>query len=121
MRIKVIVILLIISIKLIGLNVAGYVVDVDGKPIGNVIITVNNKAVISRKNGSFGIMNVSAGDEVNFHKISYKDKTLLASDIIEIVVLEEDVITIQGLRVIEQRKRELSWRHICGKTRSSNQ
>ena len=93
--------------KLIGLNVAARIVDVDGKPIGNVIVTVNNKAEISQRNGNFRLVDVSVEDEISFHKITYKDKSLLAGDIKETVVLEEDVITIQGLRIIEQRKREL--------------
>ena len=107
MRVRIIVILLIISIKMIGLNITARIVDADGEAIGNVIITVNNKAVISRENGSFKIMNVSVEDEIIFHKISYKDKALLAGDITEIVILDDDIITIQGLRVIEKRKRKL--------------
>ena len=93
--------------KLIGLNISGRIVNVDGKPIGNVVITVNNEAVISRENGNFRLVDVSAEDKINFHKISYKDKTISAGDIKEIIILEDDIITIQGLRVIEQRKREL--------------
>ena len=93
--------------KLIALNISGRIVNVDGKPIGNVVITVNNKAVISRENGNFRLADVSAEDKINFHKISYKDKTISAGDIKEIIIFEEDIITIQGLRVIEQRKREL--------------
>ncbi len=107
MRIRIIVILLIISMKLIGLNISGRIVNVDGESIGNVVITVNNKAVISRENGNFRLVDVFAEDKINFHKISYKDKTISAGDIKEIIILEEDIITIQGLRVIEQRKREL--------------
>ena len=107
MRIKIIVILLIISMRLIGLNITGRVVDADGEAIGNVIITVNNEAVISRENGNFRIVDVSVEDEVNFHKIAYKDKKLMLTDIEEVVVLEKEVITIEGLRIIEQRKKEL--------------
>ncbi|MEA2095566.1 MAG: TonB-dependent receptor plug domain-containing protein, partial [Candidatus Cloacimonadota bacterium] len=107
MRTRIIVILLIISMKLIGMNISGRIVDVDGKPIGDVVITVNNKAVISQEDGNFKLVDLSAEDKINFHKISYKDKTILVVDIKEIIILEEDVITIQGLRVIEQRKREL--------------
>ncbi|MCK5052622.1 MAG: TonB-dependent receptor, partial [Candidatus Cloacimonetes bacterium] len=107
MRVKIIIILLLLSIKVIGLNIIGRVVDTVGEPIGNVVITVNNKAVISRENGNFIIMDVSVEDEVNFHKITYKDKTILAGDITETVFLEKDIITIQGIRIIEQRKREL--------------
>ncbi len=107
MRVKFITILLIVSIRLIGLNIAGRVVNEVGEAIENVVITVNNKAVISQKNGNFKIMNVSAEDEVNFHKITFKDKTILAGDITKPVILEEDIITIQGIKVIEQRKREL--------------
>ena len=93
--------------KLIALNITGRVVNVDGKPIESVIIIVNSKAVISRGNGNFRLVDVSVEDEVSFHKISYKDKKVLAGDIKEEIILEEDVISIQGLRVIEQRKREL--------------
>ncbi|RLC54964.1 MAG: hypothetical protein DRH89_08660, partial [Candidatus Cloacimonadota bacterium] len=107
MRIRIIVILLIISMKLISLNISGRIVNVDGKSIGNVVITVNNKAVISREDGNFRLADVFAEDKINFHKISYKDKTISAGDIKEIIILEEDIISIQGLRVIEQRKREL--------------
>ncbi len=107
MRVKVIVFLLIISIKLIGLNITGYVVNVDEKPIENVVITVNNKAVISRENGNFRLVDIAAEDEVNFHKITYKDKKIIAGDIKKTVILKEDIITIQGIRVIEQRKRKL--------------
>lgn len=107
MRAKIIIILLFVMIKVIGLNITGRVVDIDGKPIGDVIITVNNKAVISRENGNFRLVDVSVEDVVNFHKISYKDKKIIAGDITERVILEDDVITIQGLKVIEQRKREL--------------
>ena len=107
MRTKFIITLLIVSIKMISLNIAGHVVDSAGEPIENVIITINNKAVISTKNGNFRLADVSTKDRVNFHKISFKDKTLLAGEIAEIVILKDDIITIQGLRVIEQRKREL--------------
>ncbi len=93
--------------KLISLNISGRIVNVDGKSIGNVVITVNNKAVISREDGNFRLADVFAEDKINFHKISYKDKTISAGDIKEIIILEEDIISIQGLRVIEQRKREL--------------
>ena len=107
MRVKIIVILFIVSLKLIGLNITGRVLDTVGEAIENVVISVNNQAVISRENGNYEIMNVSAEDKVNFHKIAYKDKTILAGDIAETVFLEEEIITIQGIRVIEQRKREL--------------
>jgi len=107
MRIKIIGFLLIISIKMIGLDITGYIVNVEGKPIGDVIISVNNKAAISRENGSFKLVDIAAEDEVSFHKITYKDKKIIAREIINTVVLKEDIITIQGLRVIEQRKREL--------------
>ena len=107
MRVKIIIFILFITLKLLSLNINSRVVDIEGKPIGNVIITVNNKAIISQKNGNFKLVDIAAEDEVNFHKISYKDKILLADEITERVVLEADIITIQGLRVIEQRKREL--------------
>lgn len=107
MRIKIIVTLLIISMRLIGLNITGRIVNVDGNPIENVIITVNNRAVISRENGYFKIMNISAEDEIIFHKISYKDKNIFAGDVTKTIVLKKEIITIQGLRIIEQRKREL--------------
>ena len=107
MRTKIIIILLFVMMELIGLNITGRVVDATGEPIENVIITVNNKALISQKNGNFRLMDVSAKDEVTFHKITLKDKLLLARDIRKIVILENDIITIQGLRVIEKRKKEL--------------
>jgi len=107
MRTKIIVILLFVMMKLISLNIRSRIVNVDGEPIKNVIITVNNKAVISQENGNFKIMDVSEEDEINFHKITYKDIILLAGNIKETVVLKDDIITIEGLRVIEQRKREL--------------
>ncbi len=107
MRIRIIITLLIISMRLIGFNVTARVVNVDGKPIENVIITVNNRAVISRGNGLFKIEDVSAEDEIIFHKITYKDKRISAGDIKESIVLEKEIISIQGLRVIEQRKKEL--------------
>jgi vitamin B12 transporter len=107
MRAKIIIILFFVMMKLIGLNITGRVVDVDEEPIGNVIITVNNKAVISRENGNFRLVDVSAEDEINFHKISYKDREIIAGNIKETIVLEDDIITIEGLRVIEERKKEL--------------
>ncbi len=107
MRIKIILFLFLISMKLLSLNIHSRVTDADGKPIENVIISVNNRAVISQENGSFKLLNVSLDDEINFHKISYQDRKFFIRDIKEVVVLEKDVITIEGLRIIEQRKNEL--------------
>ena len=90
-----------------SLNIDSRVVDADGKPIANVIITVDKRAVISKINGSFTLVDVSVEDYVNFHKISYKDKKMIISDMKGIVTLEKDVISIEGLRVIEKRKKDL--------------
>ncbi|MBT4575444.1 MAG: TonB-dependent receptor plug domain-containing protein, partial [Candidatus Cloacimonetes bacterium] len=107
MRIKIIVFILFITLQLVSLNIDSRVVDVEGNPIVNVIITVNKRAVITRINGSFTLVDVLVEDNVNFHKISYKDKKMIIGDMKEIVTLEKDVISIEGLRVIEKRKKEL--------------
>ena len=107
MRIKIIVFILFITLQLVSLNIDSRVVDVEGNPIVNVIITVNKRAVITRINGSFTLVDVSVEDNVNFHKISYKDKKMIIGEMKEIVTLEKDVISIEGLRVIEKRKKEL--------------
>ncbi len=93
--------------KILSLDITGFVVNTSREPIENVIISVNSKAVISQENGYFKLTDVSTNDVIVFHKISFKEKTLKAGDIDKQVILEKDVISIQGLRVLEQRKREL--------------
>lgn len=107
MRYKFVIVTLIISIRLIGLEVSGRIVTTDGKPIENVIVTVNDRAEISDKFGTFSLNELQYKDQVNFHKISYKDRKMPAGEIPLTVVLEVETITIQGLRVLDKRKKEL--------------
>ena len=107
MRVKILVIIFFITIKLLSLNITARVVNDAGKPIRDVIITYKDKAIISQKNGYFNINNVSAEDEVKFHKINYQDKTEAAGNIEKTVILQDKVITIQGLRVIEEMQKGL--------------
>jgi len=107
MRFRYLLTLLILPMYLFSRDISGQVINENGVPIENVIITVNDHAVITDRSGTFKLVDVHYNDLVNFHKISFEDVTLTVQQLPNKIMLQTETINIEGLRVLEKRKRRL--------------
>jgi outer membrane receptor for ferrienterochelin and colicin len=107
MRSKIIILFILISTALLGLDILGIVVNEKGKPIDNVIVSTDSKAVITGKNGRFILKDISTDNKVTFHKIGYADIILSADKIPSKLILQIAPIQIPGVQVTKARSNEV--------------
>lgn len=106
MRSKIIILFILISTALLGLEISGIVLNEKGKPIDNVIVSTNSKAVITGKNGRFILKDISADNKVTLHKIGYANIILSAEKIPLKLILKAAPIQIPGVQVMGIKSNE---------------
>ncbi len=107
MRSKIIILFILISAALLGLEISGIVLNEKGKPIDNVIVSTDTKAVITGKNGRFILKDISVDNKVTLHKIGYADIILFADKIPSKLILKTTPIQIPGVQVTKARSNEV--------------
>ncbi|MBC8415452.1 MAG: TonB-dependent receptor [Candidatus Cloacimonetes bacterium] len=106
MRSKIIILFILISTALLGLEISGTVLNEKGKPIDNVIVSTDSKAVITGKNGRFILKDISADNKVTLHKIGYADIILSAEKIPSKLILQTAPVQIPGVQVMGIKSNE---------------
>ncbi|MCD4796164.1 MAG: TonB-dependent receptor, partial [Candidatus Cloacimonetes bacterium] len=98
---------ILISTALFGLDISGIVLNEKGKPIDNVIVSTDSKAVITGKHGRFILSDVNPDRIVTFHKIGFKDTSIIVSEIPSRIILETIAIPVDGIKVSGRRSVQL--------------
>ncbi|MBT3169618.1 MAG: TonB-dependent receptor plug domain-containing protein [Candidatus Cloacimonetes bacterium] len=86
-------------------EISGRVVNEDKEPLGNVIISNHGIVVISNHKGYFRLEEIAEQDTINFHKIGFADKNIIAQNIRAKIVLSSSAIEIDGILVNAEKYR----------------
>ena len=106
MRSKIITLFILFSTTLFGMDISGIVLNEKGKPIDNVVVSTDSKAVVTGQNGRFILKNISADNKATFHKMGYTDVILSADKIPSKLILQTAPIQIPGMQVTKARSDE---------------
>ena len=104
---KIIILFILISTSILGLEISGTVLNEKGKPIDNVIVSTNAKAVITGINGKFILEDITSDNKVTFHKIGFADIILFADKIPLKLIMQTAPIQLPGIQVTEEKSKEV--------------
>jgi len=99
MKFKISFLILCFFSSLYTFEISGKVVNENNKPLENVIISSKNVFVVSNYKGYFKLGNIAEQDTINFHKIGFADKKIIAKNIKGKIVLLHSAIEIDGILV----------------------
>ena len=99
--------LLFLSFSLYSIEIYGKIVNEQNLPLENVIISTENKTVISNRSGFFDLDQVQENEKIKIHKIGFEDMEFIADEIPQKIILKKKAIEISGIEVVEERFKQV--------------